>query len=375
MIDDSSFKILSEKIEPHSATVWLNQTVLNDDYYFKHYWLMSDVKDLKNIRAGMFDFEIGTRKFIERRKFLLDEAVEIAPIENAETEKLQAFLPEGIPFYRLQSANPKTIDDAIGKTIFAAHIDAKTKQNYNSSYSSFDDYNDYHDDDFKSLGEKYDEAIDDTIDEEEVERSEVKIDFSKIFQPANSRAILTFARPKTLPAPMFVEFERAAIVNLAAPESFNRDAFESAVARKFTAQMMITASGLKLNWETKSENNSLWRELKLPMLGWNVCYAIRGGELILTNDADFFQQISALQDPLKTAKQNSLFTALTVINFDSKENVYDNVFSELDQKNSADDFFKDNISSLLDSISELKKLEVKENYLQNIFDEEITFNF
>ncbi|HEV7859693.1 MAG TPA: hypothetical protein VGO91_13840, partial [Pyrinomonadaceae bacterium] len=38
--DDPAFKSLSEKVQPHFVSVWVDQSKLNDDWYFKHYWLM-----------------------------------------------------------------------------------------------------------------------------------------------------------------------------------------------------------------------------------------------------------------------------------------------------------------------------------------------
>src|SRR5215204_5091047 len=55
------FKRIAEKTKPNLATVWLNQQKLNDDWYFKHYWLMSETECLKNLRAGMFDFEVDDK--------------------------------------------------------------------------------------------------------------------------------------------------------------------------------------------------------------------------------------------------------------------------------------------------------------------------
>ncbi len=376
LIDEPSFKSLSEKIEPHTATVWLNQTALNDDYYFKRYWLMSDVGYLKNIRAGMFDFEMQEGKLIERRKFLLDKAVKVLPFENSEAAKMLSLLPPNIPFYRLQSANPKIIDETVENTIFARRKDeVKKNANYNSVYSSFNDYDDYSDNDYQSLGEKFDEAIDDTDDEETIERREIDIDFSKMLESANPHTVLTFTQPKVLPVPMFVEFQQAAVFNLASPESFDRNAFESAIARKLSAQVMIAAPDVKLNWETKLENNYSRRELKLPMLGWNVSYALRGNDLILVNDTDFLREIFTAQNMSEIERPNSPLTGLTVIDFGERENAYNQVFAELDRKDMADYFFTDNVKSLLDSMSEVRKLEIKENYSQNIFDEEIILNF
>jgi hypothetical protein len=45
-----------------------------------------------------------------------------------------------------------------------------------------------------------------------------------------------------LPAPLFIDFRRAAIFRLGAPEKFNRQAFETAIRQKFAAQTMIAAT-------------------------------------------------------------------------------------------------------------------------------------
>ncbi len=64
LADEPTFKLLAEEIEPQMATAWVNQTALGADYYFKRYWLMSEVDDLKNIRAGIFDFSIEEGKIV-----------------------------------------------------------------------------------------------------------------------------------------------------------------------------------------------------------------------------------------------------------------------------------------------------------------------
>lgn len=373
--DEPSFAALSEDIEPHLATVWLNQTVLNEDYYFKRYWLMSDVKNLQNMRAGIFDIEIQEGKFIERRKFLLDKTVDNSPIENVEASKILAYLPPDIPFYSLQSANPHLVDEAIEKTIFARRKDVeKRKRNYFSSYSSFNDYDYYRNSEYGHLSEDFDETIDDKDDDEIVERRETEIDFSKILQSANPQAILTFTQPKVLPAPLFVEFQRTAIFYLASPNSFNRNTFESAIAQRLSVQTMIVASGVKLTWETKSENNFAWRELNLPKIGWNVSYALRGNVLISANYTDFLRKNSDVKNPPTIEIQNSPFNSLTVINLNERKNAFDNVFTELERKKMADDFFISNIASLLDSLSEIRTVEIKENFSRNILNEKIILN-
>lgn len=368
---EPSFKVLSGKIETHSATVWLDQKALNDDYYFKHYWLMSDVEDLKNIRAGIFDFEIQADKFIERRKFLLDKPAENTPKINSAAEEMSAFLSADAPFYRLQTATQTVVNEAVGKTIFAQRQKLKVKgRNNYSNFSTFNDYDDYSGGDYERLGEKYDEAIDDMDDEETVERREIEIDFSKILQTANPQAVLTFSAPKILPAPLFVEFQRAAVVRLASPQTFDREKFEAAVAQKLAGQILIAAPGVVLKWTTNNEN---FRELSLPMLDWSVNYALAGHDLIVSSDGDFLRQILLKPQTSKIEKQNSPINSLTIINLSKRKNVYDEVFDELKRNRQGEYFFTDNISSLLDVISQIKRIEIREKLAQNIFDEEITF--
>ena len=137
---------------------------------------------------------------------------------------------------------------------------------------------------------------------------------------------------------------------------------------------MISAPEVKFYWETKNENGILWREMNLPMLGLNVSYAIRGSELILTNNADFIREIIANQNTQRNEKPDSPLTELTVLNLNQRENAYDRIFDSLAQKKAADEFFTDNISSLLDSTSAIQKIEVRKSYSQDSLNEEVTIN-
>lgn len=374
LIDEPLFKDLSEKTEPHLATVWVNQVRLNDDYYFKRYWLMSNAADLKNIRAGIFDFEIQEEKLIERRKFLLDENVSFSPILSSQAEKVLAFLPENIPFYQLRKANQKTIDSAIWKTIFDRRQESEKSSNYRSGYYSADTY-DYSSNDYSSLSKQFDENIDEIDEKEKIENRQTNTDFSEYVQSANPQAVLTFTEPEILPAPKFVEFRRAAIFHLAAPTSFNQTAFESAIEQSISAQILISSPNVRLLWKTKNANDSTWRELNLPMLGWSLNYIVRENELILTNNSDFLQKILTAKNSSSAEKPEMPLSELMVINLAQKENAYDKVFVEIAEKKVANNFFTGNVGSLLDSVSEIKRIEIRRSYSQNLLSEELTASF
>jgi hypothetical protein len=372
--DEPSFRALSEKIEPHAATVWVNQTALNADYYFKRYWLMSDVENLKNIRAGIFDFSMEAGKLVERRKFLLNQTTNTSPVDAAKAEKMLALLPENVPFYRLQAADNQTLDGAIRETIFdRREISVKSgrRSHYYSSYS----YDDFAGADYDYLSTKFDKAIDETDEEETAETSETNVDLAKLLQPASPQIVLTFTEPQVLPAPLFIEFRRAAVFHLAAPGRFDRASFEAAAGKILAAQMLVSAADAPLKWETKNENDFAWRALKLPMLDWEINYATRGEELILTNDADFLREITSNKNPQKMQASDSPVTRLTVLNLDRRETAYSEIFAEIAERSEADNFFTGNIESLLDSISEVGKIEIKENYSRNLLEEEITLTW
>ncbi len=373
---EPAFAELSGKIEPRTVAVWINQTALNDDYYFRRYWLMSPIGELENIRAGLFDFEIQEKKIIERRKFILNKKVAIPSFNNAEAAELLSYTPENIPFYRLRSAAPAAVDEAFENTIFPPQKDAgKAAENQpDYYYSSLDDDDYYYNNNYDSLSGRYDETISENDDAETIANPTAETDFSKFLHSAAPRRILTFTEPEVLSAPLFAKFNRAALLDLAAPDKFDRQTFEAEIARRFAAQLMIPAPDAKLKWESKTENDSLRRVLKLPATGIEVCYETRGEILILTNDEEFLRKISARQNLVKSANYETPMTALTVINLNQRTEAYDSIFAELNKNEAAEDFFAVNVKSLLDSISEVGSIEIRENYSGNLFEQELIMN-
>lgn len=367
LFDEPSFQKLCNKTSPHTATVWLNQTALNDDYYFKRYWLMSDVKDLKNIRAGIFDIEIQDEKLIERRKFLLNEMQDISPLNHQQAETLLSFAPKDIPFYELQKAEKNSVNEAFQKTIFYRYETQETPF-YENSFSEYDDYESY-----QFSRRSFDKRIDETDELETVSRDAENFDFAQTLQSANPQSILTFGEPKVLTAPLFIEFDRAAVFYFASPNSFDRIAFEAEISRSLLKKTMISAPNIKLNWETQTEGDLTWRELKLPTIEWKVCYFLRGNTFILTNNAEFLHKtLSSKNTDFKLDSKDS-FNRISTIDLTQKDNAFTQIFDELDARSIDNYFFSQNIESLVNSLSDIKKIEIKQRNSQNISDEEITF--
>lgn len=373
LADEPAFKILSQQTAPHAATVWVNQTALNQDYYFKRYWLMSEIGALENIRAGMFDLAFESGKLIERRRFFLDQMINQPPIESAQAGRMLALAPADVPFYQLRTANDKTVDEAIRATIFDRRTPAENKAQL---HHSFYDADDFQAGDYERLNEKFDEMIDETEDNETLEKRETVADFSAFLHAAKPQTVLTFTAPEpAAAAALFVEFRRAAIFALGASVNFDRDSFEAAIAEKISAQVMISAASVKLNWATNGENGAAWRELKLPMLGREIVYARRGDALILTNSVELLRKIQTTRQFETGGKFDSPASKLTVLNFTERENAYDRVFAALAERRAANGFFIGNVGSLLDSLGAVQRIEISENYSRNFLEEKIIINY
>lgn len=376
LIDEPSFKSLTENLKPNLVSVWVSQTALNKDYYFKRYWLMPDTNKLKNIRAGIFGISLEEKKVVERRKFLLEKEVNTTKLNPTEMQKMLSFVTSNVSFYRLQTADAKTSVNAIFDCIFDRKIQiAKAEpRNYSPSYS-FYDFDDSEERDYEYLDRKFDETIDEAPEDnfkksKVIEDKSYQSNLQNILQTANPQSVLTLTEPKNLPMPLFAEFRHATVIKTVAP--VNQIQLENAVAQAARNRVSISASDINLTWKTAGENGLSWRELNLPMLGWEICYAQRGENLIVSNSSNLLRETLAHTEDIQDEKVSAFpIDNLTVIHLKNKN--FDEIFGKLAGENS-NDFFLGNVGSLLETISEIKTIEIEKNINSRYQEEKITFN-
>jgi len=378
LIDEPSFKSLTENLKPNLVSVWVNQTVLNKDYYFKRYWLMPDTNKLKNIRAGIFGISLEGKKVVERRKFLLEKEVNTTKLNPTEMQKMLSFVTSNVSFYRLQTADAKTSVNAIFDCIFDRKIQiAKAEpRNYSPGYS-FYDFDDSEERDYEYLDRKFDETIDEAPEDnfkksKVIEDKSYQSNLQNILQTANPQSVLTLTEPKNLPMPLFAEFRRATVIKTVAP--VNQIQLENAVAQAARNRVSLSVSDINLTWKTAGENGLSWRELNLPMLGWEICYAQRGENLIVSNSSNLLRETLAHTEDIQDEKVSAFpIDNLTVIHLKNKNKNFDEIFGKLAGENS-NDFFLGNVGSLLETISEIKTIEIEKNINSRYQEEKITFN-
>ena len=403
---DPAFTSLSRKLKPHFLTVWVDQAKLNHDYYFKHYWLPENMDELKGIRAGMFDLEQQKGRWIERREFLSsgNDHPNNAPISATELKRLYSLMPQDAPLVRVRAlaGNPTLPAALLSDTLFDGPQDETREPGESWSWQSYTSDDFYVEDDESSydrysyLDYRYDSSIDDAYDARVTEpqgpggnpianqlEHQFSINIQGALAPARPLAAVLATRPHTSDGPLFVEFRKAAIIHLQSVGNLRRDLLEKAIALGAQGRLTVAGKGSEPAWENRKEGEHAWRQLHLPMLGWEVCYAISDGELIVANSAELLQGVldsssrkRSLEIPVDGADD------LTIVRLDQRKSAFDDIMKRLDNdaaqpqnnsQNISEAFFSGNIGSLLDVASDLNRIEITRRTSSSGMHEEIHF--
>jgi hypothetical protein len=417
--DDPAFNTLSSVVNPHFVTVWVDQTKLNDDYYFKHYWLMQNVTELKSMRAGIFDLELQDGQWIERRDFLTtgNPTRQNSQIAAPEVALLQSQIPDDVPFLKIQSLgnDPSLTASLIHDTLLDRRSEQARRGN-SWSWTSYDDSEfysacnedseDY--DRYAYPGPEYDSTIDDPYDArtsrnekpgENPLHEQLEHQFAQQLQqaigPTHPSAAIVATSPHTITGPLFVEFRRVAILTLQTPANLNRQILEDAISKAVESRLTVAGPGVNLKWADHQANARSWRELELPMLGWHFCYALRDRELLLGNSPELLTSIldAPRGTPLSSTQSEPSLDNLTIIRLDQRKQAFDDIVGKLDAEaiaarqkarkeakespdegdRSSAEFFSENLNSLLDASSAVTKIEIRRSSSANRLHEEIAF--
>jgi hypothetical protein len=404
--DDPTFKTLSAEVVPHFLTVWMDQAKLNDDWYFKHYWVMRNIEQLKNIRASLLDLELQDSKWIEHREFLLagqsEARSQAIPAEVA--QRISSFIPDDAPYFKLRALDKAGGAASLVRDTFMDRLpqDGKSAGDKGWDWRSFDDSDFYTDGateelgerDYYSLDPRFDSLINDPEDakveeEDELAHGRLGRETERKFVEG-LRETIELARPlyaalvespRGFNGPLFVEFRRGAVLTLQSPAEFRPSVFESTVTGLAENRLMIAGASKGLSWTDASCGGERCRLLTLPMLGWGMCYVLRGPDLILANSPEMLEAMVNGGSRAHSLEPKSSFAIhdLTVIRLNQREQAFDSVMRKLDaprvkayweerqnkeqgdESGQSQEFFSGNISSLLDVASPVLEIRIKRN--------------
>lgn len=389
--DEPAFADLAKRLDPHLATVWVDQAKLNEDWYFKHYWALRNIAELKALRAGMFDFEMSEDKLIERREFLLAENNDSRDrkITAGESAELKSFVPPDAPFFRLQSINGKPAQAATH--LRDAIIDRKPVIEPAKSggrwiaYDSFAESSNYGDgEDYYYLDSaKFDELIDEddrteTINDEkrrDNDSEQFENNLRRILSAGQMSAVVNVFRPREREAALFTQFEKAAVFYLNSPEKLDREALEDSLLMISAKDLAVAGERLDVIWNSQNEAKFAWRELKFPALNREICYAARGSALVITNSSELLKTLLIYHETAAPAeklaeKLSESFDQLSVIRLEQRAPAFDapmrRLFNEENKHqlqsgkaNESADFFTGSVGSLLTATNQAKQIEIK----------------
>jgi len=152
---------------------------------------------------------------------------------------------------------------------------------------------------------------------------------------------------------------------------------EQTVAPGAQARLTVVSFASQPRWETHND----WRSLNLPMLGWEICYTLKGNMLIVSNSNEMMKAV--LESHEKQSSVSAGVDELTIIRFDRRKESFDDIVNVLDadaikqqQASNPDiktsqEFFSGNISSLLNVASDVSRIEIKRKSMGNNLHEEI----
>ncbi len=416
MTDEPSFQTLSKTMTPHFMTVWVNQTHLNDDWYFKRYWAMRNAGDLKNIRAGIFDLELQNKRWVERREFLLDGRAPNpgAAVSKRSLQQIERIIPDGTPFAKIRAVggDQNSTVEMIRDALFDGKVEA-AKDGRNWNWRRYDDSDfEVADEDehfygysrYSSLSRKYDLEVDDPEDAGERGASEVddatirlkgEAKFSAALrlalQPSGPSVAAKIAEPRAIEGPLFAEFRRAAIIALDNPAALDREAFERAITGLAASRLMIAGAPAPFDWISRSVNGAEWREMRLPMLGRAVGYGLRGKHLITSNNPESLASLMTGVQSKREIQNPSPVHELTVIRLSERKTAFDQIFAKLDEprikaywklrrgeeikqlgpNEPSMEFFSGEIASLLDVAAPVEQIRIQRSYSGGRLREEV----
>ena len=374
------FRQLAEKAKPQAATVWLNQQKLNDDWYFRRYWLMSQTDQLKDLRAGLFDFAIEDKKIVEKRAFLTIGNKPSSNIKAETARRVASLIPQKTQLYKIETAEKAATGEAILDVLFDA---AKISEPAQTPESRKDYY--FRDWDkswsYSYLDNDFSEQVDEIVEDEEIlpdnsgEKS--RVDLTKIIGAANPQVAARLFAPENLSPPMFFENRKALIFSLQNPSALNRESLENALAAAAQDHLTVNNQKADFTWTDVSFEDLPARQMTMPSLGWQIFYARRQNELIFSSSENLLKDI--LTTGQTAAQPAEAFEKLTVINLAGGRDCFDKVFETISAKETfsgpADgmNLFARSISSLLDVAGDVERVEIKQTSAPNFLFEEIDF--
>ncbi len=282
----------------------------------------------------MFDLEQRDDVWRERREFLLDDAhrasLDAPTLPAQEAQRLAALAPANAPYCRVRAlggsdhSTPEhdaalSLRDALRDEAPTADAGRGTAPGWpgtssdeiyeaNGGEGAWDDEHR----EYAYLNADYDAAVNDAHDaglsDDAMDEGRLRMgadaaalsELQKVLRLAAPLGVAAIARTQSHPAPLFTDFDRAAIITFAAPARLDHTRLEAALAGLVRRRLMLAgidgATGAGWQWADATDAAGVGivrRELVVPVVNWRIGYALTGRDLIVADDADLLREVAA----------------------------------------------------------------------------------
>lgn len=307
---------------PHDVTLWLNQSKLNANHYFKSYWIHDNVAELSKYQTGLIDLQLTANEWRERRWFVLSSA---EGEQSGESQAARNGTPRSDPLVtlarfaptnaQLMEAQPTHANDprfaeSVSTALFGELPNTKpiaapppTTQRDPASGSEEDTQVAGR---YRHLDSRFDRDIDDEaavkLANDVNERVEATKRFTAglapVFADARPVAYAVFQSPQLAADGLFVKFNRAVVVEMASGNALDTRKLEAAITAELDSRFVIGGAPERIAWQAEKGV----RNLRQTLLEQGGAYAVSGNKVIIASNQEYCASLLAQANMAATYK-------------------------------------------------------------------------
>lgn len=397
----------SEGFTAHDITLWLDQTSLNKNRYFRNYWIHNNLESLNGVSKVLIDLELASDKFLERRWLFNSEIAALDKETNL--GQLLQYVPSTAQFVNVRqtSTDYKNVNEALEAVILGPKREvAPLEVGYNPASTELGvDYNNQEiaNNPYKrylSLDQRFDQDI----DSQELKAEAIKASESKFF--ANLADVLSAAQPlkfAVVAEPFvdsvnsFVGFNRAVIVELAQGGKLSSSALEKVISEELKQRFVVAGSQINFNWQTGTDNS---RSLSRVLIEHGGAYVFQKNTLIVASSADYLSKLLSSATTNSETQQlisNPKLTQFAFVKINASKTPFDKLMRRLDglslssespkvasnpnaeaeetETSSNNLLFSQNISSLIGVAKDINYASLEQTTSSGVIKEQISYKF
>jgi hypothetical protein len=402
----------------HDITLWLDLARLNQDWYFRHYWIHKNFAAIEPLRSGLIDLEMTDARWTEQRYFRLAENRPLVSVIPAATiKRIAAAVPAGVAAFQIDAlsrSDPSLlalIDDLLfqhGPTRKEPPPEAVQSDNayegdyydyqYDSDYYLPDNqdefaadnyylYTDWGDDSryYRNSDSIFRREIDDPLlsgaaaleqyrwwqKSDTSRQQEIFTAIGHALDQANPVAVARFSEPNLEKNDLFLNFDHAMIMTLAAPAALDRRAFEQALEQAVRFNLVTSATPAAFAWQSSTVSGVDIRSLVFPLLGRGVAYALKGDILLLTNRSGYAEQVLRQSSSAPSLRHEQL-SRYRLVRPPLGRQAFLKLFGQLDRLDE-EPFFSGNIGSLFEVGRDVREVAFESEFRGGLWQEMVQY--